>query len=120
MGVRGMDYYGLSPRSKELLRLKNENKDGIYTEYCPWINIYRVRAIEATENEPDDLIRGGKVALHMLSNVPVTIAPQEIFAAFGLIYHSQEEINSAKLKSQNLPWGHATRNHIALDFKSLA
>lgn len=116
---RGPKIYGLFPRAKELLKLKQENKDNIYTEYCPWMQIYRTNAMKATADEKDNLIRGGKAAMHILSSVPIDIAPYEIFATYGLVEHSQEDIDASEYPWERFPLNYATHNHIALDYKRL-
>ena len=111
--------YGLFPRAKELLKLKRENKGGVYSEYCPWVHIYRLAAFKATTDEPNDLMRGSKITLHLLSNVPVDIAPYEVIATYGLLPYSHEELKAADEELKGYPWGGTTRSHIALDYRRL-
>ena len=113
------EIYGLSYRAKEFLKLKQENKNGLYTEYCPWMQIYRTNAMKATADEKNDLIRGGKAAMHILCAVPVDIAPYEVFATYGLVGHSQEDIDSSAYPWKGFPYNYATHNHISLDYKKL-
>jgi len=111
--------YRLFPRAKELLELKQKNRDGIYAEYCPWMNIYRLEAIKAVSGEPDGLIRGSKITTHLLSNVPVDIASYETVATYGLVPYSSEKAEAAKRELSGYEYGRATRSHIALDYKRL-
>jgi len=117
--VKEPQTYGLFPRAKELLKLKQDNKDGIYTEYCPWRDIYKLAAMRAAENEQDDLIKGAKITRHLLSILPVEIASYDTLATYALIWHSQDEVSTAQAELQRLPHGWATRSHIALDYRNL-
>jgi len=93
--------HGIFSRAEEYLRLFRENKDGIYTEYCPWRNNYILNALKATADEPDDLIRGGKAAMHILSNVPVAIEPQGVFVTYGLTVFQKKSFKTRKGAPRN-------------------
>ena len=113
------EFYGLSKRAGELLRLKKENDGGMYDEYCPWLNACRLNAMLATTGESDGYARGGAVTAHILSNAPVSIEPTDLFATYGMKRHTREETDAARDKLGGLPYGSATFGHIALDYRRL-
>jgi len=113
------EIYGLFPCAKELIKSKIENPDGVFSEYSPWIDIYRADAIIATEDEHNDLIRGGKVTMHILSNIPVVINKWDKFATYGLIPYKMDDVKAANSKVQNMPQIQASFAHIALNYRTL-
>jgi len=80
---------GLFPRTEAFRRLFKENINGRFIEYCClWYAKYKADAVRATADEKNSLVRGGKVAKHILMHVPVIIEPQDLFATFGLVPRS--------------------------------
>ncbi|MCL2813509.1 MAG: hypothetical protein FWD23_02795 [Oscillospiraceae bacterium] len=108
------------PRTDEFIGLFRENKDGRYGIYnCIRSNKFKAEAIRATADEQNGYIRGGMVAKHTLSHVPVTIEPQDLFAAYALIPHTKEETDKAWRNLDGLPSCSGNYIHIALDYKTL-